>query len=246
MAVTSRASLATYCKRKLGHPVIKINVDDEQVSDRIDEALQKLANEHYNGLEKTYVSHQITASDITNEYISMNDNIISVVDVFPITRRSGIETYFNPEYQMMLSDISQFSSGGLTHIYMSKRHFNLIGNVINSQTSIRYNRYIDKLHLDVDWSKKFEADDYIIIECYRIVDPETYTDLYDDEWLKKYTTALIKEQWGSNLKKFGNVQMPGNIELNGQQIFEEARQEIEKLEEDLELKYTGTPQFFIG
>jgi hypothetical protein len=230
MAVpASKDALKEYCLRNLGKPVIDVNVDDEQIDDRLDEGLQYFAQYHYDGIERVYLKHQFTQTEIdraqTDEtlstvtdtadstvtaaykeqknYIPMPDAVMSVTRILPFTDKAALNL-FDVRYQLRLNDLYDFSS-----------------------TSVK-------------------AGDFIIIECYRKLDPATFTDIFNDIYLKKYCTQLIKRQWGANLIKFGGVQMLGGVTLNGEQIYQQAIDEIQRLEEEMKNAYELPPNYMMG
>ena len=247
MAITSRTQLQDYCFRRLGHPVIEINVDDEQSSDRIDDALQFFGEYHFDGVEKVYLKHTITQTDIDNEYIAMADPVISVIRVLPLPDFNAFQTgFFNEEFQLRLNDLNTFQGSSVINWAMSLQNFSLIEYLFTVQPTILFNRKQNRLFLETNWDDKFEVNDIMIVEAYRILDPTTYTEVYDDMFLKKYTTALIKRQWGENLKKFEGVQLPGGVTLNGKTIYDEAVDEITKIEEEMNLKWELPPDWLIG
>ena len=247
MAITTRQNLIDYCLRRLGSPVTEINVDDDQVSDRIDDAIEFFQEYHFDGVEKVFLKHIITQTDITNEYIAVVDPIISVLRVLPIPNFNSFQSgFFNEEYQLRLNDLDSFSGSSLIHWAMSQTNFSLVEHLFSIQPTMLFNRKQNKMYLETNWADKFDVGTILIIEAYRALDPATYTEVYNDMFLKKYATALIKQQWGSNLKKFTGVTLPGGITLDGQTIFSEALEEITKIEEEMSLKYELPPDGFIG
>ena len=259
--ITSRALLKEYCLRRLGHPVIEINVDEEQCDDRVDDALEFFAEYHFDGVEKVFLKHKITATDITNEYIDMADPdsdvvgqdypdggpVISVRRVLPIANFNAFQTgFFNEEFQLRIQDLNTFSGSSLINWQMSLQNFSMVDHLFTVQATVLFNRKQDKLYLETDWADKFDAGDILIIEAYRLLDPTQYTEVYNDIFLKKYCTALIKRQWGENLKKFEGVQLPGGVTLNGKTIYDEAIDEINKIEEEMNLKWELPPDGFIA
>lgn len=249
---TSRSQLKDYALRKLGFPVIEINVDDDQVDDRIDEALGMYQQYHYDGMEKTYYKHQLTEQDIENKYIQMPESIIGVTRIFPVgtdsvnSTAAGNFNMFDLTYQLRLNELYDFTSADYVYYALAKQHIRTLDLLFLGEQPIRFNRTNDKLYIDVNWKGRTRAGNYIVIECYKILDPEVLSEIWNDKWLKKYSTALIKRQWGENLKKFSGVQLPGGIALNGQQIFNEAIEEIKELEGELRDTYEEPPQFEIG
>ena len=247
MAITTRQNLIDYCLRRLGAPVTEINVDDDQVSDRIDDAIEFFQEYHFDGVEKVFLKHTITQTDIDNEYIDVVDPIISVLRVLPIPNFNSFQSgFFNEEYQLRLNDLDSFTGSSLIHWAMSQVNFSLVEHLFSIQPTLLFNRKQDRVYLETDWANKFEVGTILIIEAYRALDPATYPQVYNDMFLKKYATALIKQQWGSNLKKFTGVTLPGGITLDGQTIFSEATEEINKIEEEMSLKYELPPDGYIG
>ena len=247
MAITTRQGLIDYCLRRLGAPVTEINVDDEQVSDRIDDAIEFFQEYHFDGVEKVFLKYTITQTDIDNEYIAAADPIVSVLRILPVPNFNAFQTgFFNEEFQLRLNDLEHFRSSTMINWAMSQTNFSLVENLFGVQPTLMFNRKQNKIYLETDWSNKFKVGTILIIEAYRILDPATYTEVYNDMFLKKYATALIKQQWGSNLKKFTGVTLPGGISLDGQTIFTEATEEITKIEEEMNMKYELPPDGIIG
>lgn len=235
--ISSRQGLKDYCMRRLGYPVIDINVDEEQVQDRIDDALQKFRDYHFDGTEKVYYKISLTADDITNEYLSLPENLIGVTRIFKISTFPGASNLFNIRYQIMLNDMHNYSSSDMAPYVMAKRHIETIEEIVIGEQPIRFNKNQDRLYIDMDWSIA-TVGLYIIVDGYMSIDPQTYTDVYNDAWIKRYTTQLIKRQWGENLKKFEGMQLPGGVQFNGQKIWEEAEGEILKMDDELINSYS--------
>ena len=266
----TKAALKEHCLRSLGKPVIDINVDDDQVDDRIDDALQYFAQYHYDGVERMYLKHKITqaerdraatntsvtATDTVdnsisaswlegNGFIPVPDSVLSVVKVFDFTDKNTTNM-FDVRYQLRLNDLYDFTSESIIHYEMTMRHLDFLDHILVGEKPLRFNQHQNRLYIDMDWSQDVKVDDFIIIECYRKLDPDSYTDIFNDIYLKRYTTALIKRQWGANLSKFEGVQMLGGVTLNGAKLFEEAQADIEKLEEQIQLAYELPPNYMIG
>ncbi len=241
----NRAQLAEWCLRKLGKPVIEINVDDDQVDDRIDEALLFYNDYHYDATEKVYFSYQISSTDITNRYIILPANIIGATRIFDVGTYYGISNMFSIQYQFALNELYRLSSAELAPYYMAMEHLQFMEQVLQGHVPIRYNRKTNILHLDMDWNKVLPGQ-YLLVEASSVVSPDVYPGVWGDRWLLKYTTALIKRQWGSNITKFIGMQLPGGIQFNGQKIYDDADQEIEKLEEQMMNSLTEPPMMFIG
>jgi hypothetical protein len=233
MAVpTSRAEFKEFCLRKLGKPVIEINVDDDQIDDRIDEALRYYWDYHFDGADKVYYKYQVTQQDKTNRYITMPDNIIGVVNLFEVGQALNTNNLFNIRYQIALNDLYTLTSVSMVPYYMALQHIQFLEQFLVGKQPIRYNRNINKLYIDMDWNIINEGD-YLLVEAYQIVDPDIYTRAWSEWWLQEYATTLIKEQWGNNLKKFGNMQLPGGITFNGQQIYNEAVEQKRDMQRDM-------------
>jgi hypothetical protein len=230
---TTRAEFKEWCLRKLGKPVIEINVDQDQVDDRIDEALSYYWDYHFDGTEKTYYKYQITEQDITNKYITIPENIIGVVNIFDLS--SSLATgsgMFNVQYQFVLNNLYELVNFELLHFWMAMEHIQFMEKMLVGSQPIRYNRHTNKLYIDTNWNR-LEVGTYIIVEAYQIVDPATYTDIWKDRWLQNYATAKIKYQWGSNLTKFSDMQLPGGVRFNGEKILSDAEAEIRKMEDEM-------------
>jgi len=242
---TTREELKKYCLRRLGSPVVEINIDEDQMQDRIDDALSFYQDYHYDGAERTFLKHQITASDITNEYIPIPTTVTSIIDIFPMGNNTTTNNLFNAKYQITLNDIQNWTGYQFANYVMSMERIALMQELLVGKQRLRFNRHMDRMYLDMDWSR-VTAGEYIIIEGYAIVDPSTYSSVYGDIWLRRYTTALFKKQWGENLKKFEGMQLPGGVTFNGQNIWTEADEEIRKLEEEVITNYGGLVTDMIG
>lgn len=234
---TSRDQLKEHCLRRLGKPVVDVNVDDEQVEDRLDEALLYYRDYHFDGSERVLLKHQITEADKTNKYITLDDSYIGVVGVFDVGDSTQTSNLFNVRYQIHLNDLFDFSSTTYVPYVTAMRHVAQLEEIFVGKQPIRFNRHTNKLHIDMSWNE-VTTGNYIIVDCYKVTDPGTYTDVWSDRWLMQYTTSLIKRQWGENLKKFEGLQMPGGLTFNGQKIWEEATEEIRRLEDEMISSYS--------
>ena len=330
---STRETLKQYCLRSLGKPVIEINVDDDQVEDRIDEGIQYFQDYHFDALEKTYIKHRITGStlkissntgaftvgetitggtsdaeavvhaanstiitfkehkdtndiannnvsssfsngetitgatsgstavaatdanlvtfgDVDNHYIPLNDAVISVVNIFDIQDTSGGQTssdLFSFRYQFHLNEMPFLTSGSIANYQMSMQYIQLLNDIFVGKKPIRFQRHTNRLYLDLDWANDdIKIDEYIVAECYRTLDPETYSDVYNDMFLKRYVTALIKRQWGANLIKYDGVQLPGGATLNGRQLFEDAQNELKEIQDEVQLRFELPIDFMVG
>jgi len=273
MAVpTTKATLKSYCLRALGFGVIDINVSDDQADDRLDEALQYFAQYHYDGIEKMYLKHLITSDEVTRarsdasttatdtadnsitatwkegkNFIPIPSAVVSVVQVFPFTDTGAGSNMFDIRYQLRLNDLFDFSSTSVIQYQMTMDNIDLLQHILVGETPIRYSQHQNRLYIDMDWENDVTADvDYLVIECYRKLDPTTYTDIYDDIYLKRYTTALIKKQWGANLSKFNGVTMLGGVTMNGETLYTQALEEQNKLEEEIQLAFELPINYMIG
>ncbi len=246
-SVNSRQGLIDYCLRRLGQPVIEINIDEDQLEERVDDALEYFQEYHFDGVEKVFLKHLITAEDITNEYIPMGNPVISVVRVLPIPSFDSFQGgFFNEEYQLRLNDLNSFSGSSLIQWEMTLQNFSLVEQLFSIAPTMMFNRKQNRVYLEADWSEKFSVNDVLVIEAYRALNPSTFPEVWNDMFLKKYTTALIKRQWGENLKKFQGVVLPGGITLDGKSIYDEAVEEIAKIEEQVSLKYELPADGYVG
>ena len=288
----SRNTLKEYCLRNLGKPVIDINIDDDQVEDRLDEAIQYFSRYHYEGVERMYLKYKVTAADVTrmttdvdsyyatekgtiqdnieleegtsttgetvgdllledgfkvlNEkstgavttwteaenYLVVPDSIVSVINVFPFSDRSNLNM-FDVKYQLRLNDLYDFSSTSIIHYELTMRHLDFLDHILVGEKPYRFNQHQNRLYIDMDWNEAVSADEYMIIECYRRLDPTKYTDIFDDLYLKRYATSLIKRQWGQNLSKFSGTAMLGGVTLNGPELFSAALSDQQRIEEEI-------------
>ena len=245
MAVpASRQQLKDYCLRRLGSPVVDINVDDEQVDDRIDDALEYYQDYHFDGTERIFLKHQLTADEIASDEITVPDAVIGVVNIFDIGNAVQSSNLFNIRYQIHLNDLFDFPSTTYVPSINTMRHLEMLEEIFVGKKPIRFSRHTNKLRVDSLFEQN--SGEFLIIECYRILDPDTFTEVYGDIWLKSYATALIKRQWGENLKKFEGMQLPGGVTFNGQKIWEEATEEINKLEEEMISSYSLPVADFMG
>ena len=312
----SRKQLKEYCLRKLGWPVIDINVDDDQVDDRIDDALSFFNDYHFDGTEKIYMKHKITAEDIQRRWIYCPDAVTFVTGIFPFDDSNSSINMFDLRYQLRLHDLYDFTSVSYVSYEITMQHIRTLNLLFSGTPQFRFNRHQNKIFLDIDWSRDLDVGEYVIVECYRKLVPETATltgtvtatsssntvvgtgttfdqellendiitingeekqiktidsptslelynpvssdvtnvayfkpgisDVWNDRFLKMYTTAKIKQQWGNNLKKFSGIQMPGGVTLNGQQIYDEASEELAKIEEEMQAWNVLPNEMYMG
>ena len=229
---TTREEFKNWVLRKLGAPVIDINVSDEQVEDRIDEAIDFWRDYHYNGSQLVYLKHQITQDDQNNGYIELPPGLLGISGIFnmqsSISTGSGI---FNVQYQFVLNNLEDITGYNITNYYMAMAHLEFLQEMLVGKPMIRYNKHVNRLYLDVDKGVLVPGE-YIIIEAYDVIDPGSYSDVWSDRWLQNYASALIKEQWGSNLTKFTGMQLVGGVSFNGEQILADGREERRLMEEE--------------
>lgn len=247
-SVTNRQTFKDYCLRRLGFPTIDINVDDDQVEDRIDDALQYWQDYHFDALQKLYYIKRLDATDMANRYINLDPsvtvdsqnnhvNIIGVTRVFPISDAISSANMFDLRYQLRLNELYDFTSASYINYTLTMQHLRSLEIMFTGEVPIRFQRHMHRLFIDWNWGASIQEGAVVIAECYATIKPEDYEAVWNDRWLKEYATALIKRNWGSNLKKFAGVQLPGGVTLNGQQIFDEATQEIKDLELEMANSY---------
>jgi len=263
----TRETLKQYALRALGKPVIEINVDDDQLEDRLDEALQYFAQYHYDGIRRTYLKYQYTEADKTrmtgdsdesvtknsvttswkegNNFLVVPESVISVINIFPFSNKSNMNL-FDVRYQLRLNDLYDFSSTSIINYDIVLRHLDFLDHILVGEKPLRFNQHDNRLYVDMDWKNDLAVGEFLVIEAYRKLDPEQFTDVYNDIYLKRYVTALFKKQWGANLSKFDGVAMIGGVTLNGRQIYSEALQDIEKLETEIRSTFELNPAMIMG
>ena len=277
---TTRQELKDYCLRQLGAPVLEINVDDDQVDDLIDDALQLFNERHFDGVERMYLKYKVTQDDIdrgkadpttgvgivtttanstdvsgvgtmsfnwyeNSNFIQVPESVIGVEKIFKFDTSSISGGMFSIKYQLFLNDLYYFNSIELLQYTMVKRYLEDIDFLLTTDKQIRFNQRQDRLYLDIDWASE-EAGTYFVLDCYRLLDPTTFTGVWNDSFLKRYATALIKRQWGQNLIKFRGVKLPGGIEFNGERIYDDGQREIDYIREKMSSEYELPPLDLIG
>lgn len=244
-AITSRQQLKQYALRALGAPVIQINVADEQLEDRIDEAIEFFHLYHYDGIERMYLKYRLKQTDIDNGYIPIPDYVYGVKRVLPFSAvTNSSSNLFSVQYQTIIQHINDLTSVDIVNYDITMRYIALLDQLLNGYPQFEFNRIGGKLYLEVN-KNRLVADKFLLIECYRALDPETNTKLYNDPWLKQYVIALFKRQWAINLKKYQNIQLPGGVTIDGQTLYVEASQEIDELENAL-MNKSAPLSFFVG
>lgn len=243
MAVTSKQGLIDYALRNLGFPLIPINVAEEQIEDRVEEALEYFREYHYDGIEKVYLKHQLTQDNIDTKEIKLNDSLVyGVTRVLKYVGSKNGDAQFSLDYQIRLEDIANLVDADLINYEMTQQHLSLLNYILVGEHPFRFNRILNVIHLDQQTKRNFQVGDYIIVECYRVLDPESVEEVWGNEWLKQFTTALIKRQWATNVKFFGGMQLPGGITIDGDSMYQESISEIQELKDKLES--TSAPLFF--
>lgn len=264
----SKQTLIDFCKRRLGAPVLEINVAAEQLDDAIDYTLEKFRTFNYDGIEKCYLKHKWTAADVTRfkgdeasttetqgsvtsewtqqtNYLVVPEEVLSVSNVWSTTDK-GTGNIFDIRYQIRLNDLYDFTSTQFFHYFIIQQHLANIDFLLEHFKPVRYSHVSDRLYIDLSATEDVIEDEWTIIECYRYLDPATYTRIYNNMWVKDYATALIKKYWGQNLTKFSGVQLPGGVTLNGEKIYDDAVTELERLEEVLRDTYEIPPLDAVG
>ena len=275
---STRQGLIDYCLRRLGAPVLEINVDDDQIDDLVDDAIQYFNERHFDGVERMFLKYEIQQEDIdrgrasgtsgvgivtttadativgtattfsfyeTSNFVQVPDSVVGIERVFKFDTSSISGGMFSIKYQLFLNDLYYFNSVELLQYAMTKSYLEDIDHLLTTDKQIRFNKRQDRMYLDIDW-KAQNAGDFLVIDCYRALDPASFTQVYNDSFVKKYLTSLIKRQWGQNLIKFRGVKLPGGIELNGREIYEDAERELEQLKQTMMLEHELPPLDLIG
>jgi hypothetical protein len=276
---STRQELIDYCLRRLGAPVLEINIDDDQIDDLVDDAIQYFQERHFDGVERMYLKYKITQDDLdrgrakntngigivtttanstipgygttsfnfyeTSNYIQVPDSVVGIEKVFKFDTSSISGGMFSIKYQLFLNDLYYFNSVELLQYAMTKTYLEDIDFLLSTDKQVRFNKRQDRLYLDIDWGSE-SKDNWIVLDCYRALDPTSFSQVYNDSFLKKYLTALIKRQWGQNLIKFNGVKLPGGIELNGRQLYDDAERELDDIKSRMTLEYELPPYDFIG
>ena len=245
--IASREDLKQYCLRRLGAPVIQINVADSQLEDRIDDALQLYQDYHYDAAELYYWQHTITQKDIDQRYFDIDPSIFGITRIFPINDTLTQNNMFDLRYQLRLHELYDFTSTSYTNFSITMQHLQNLQSMFTGDIPVRFQRHTSRLYVDWAWgSVEAAIGNTVVAEGYQSIDPETFESVYNDLWLKKYTTALFKRQFGENISKFAQVQLPGGITLNGREMLSDATAEIQQLESEMQDRYSLPAQFMIG
>jgi len=280
----SRENLVDYCLRKLGAPVLEINVDDDQIDDAVDDGIQMFNERHFDGVERMYLKYQISQDEIdrgtarndsgttntagivtttgtstaisgygtttsnwyeSSNFIQVPDSVVGIEKIFKFDSSSISSGMFSIKYQLFLNDLYYFNSVELMQYAMTKTYLEDIDFLLTPDKQVRFNKRQSRLYLDMDWAAQ-TVDRFLVLDCYRALDPESFTAVYNDVFLKEYVTLLIKRQWGQNMIKFKGVKLPGGIEMNGREIYDDAERALESLRERIKLEYELPPLDFIG
>ena len=276
----SRQQLIDYCLRKLGAPVLEINIDDDQIDDAVDDAIQLFNERHFDGVERMFLKYKITQADLdrgrakgtdgvgivtttatstniagygtttsswyeTSNFLQVPDSVVGIEKIFKFDTSTISGGMFSIKYQLFLNDLYNFNSVELLQYSMVKSYLEDIDFLLTTDKQVRFNKRQDRLYLDIDWGAE-SLDNFLVLDCYRALDPTSFTQVYNDPFLKLYLTALMKRQWGQNLSKFKGVKLPGGIELNGREIFDDAERDIESLRSRMASEYELPPYDFVG
>lgn len=247
--IKTRIDFGKYCLRKLGDPVVMVNVSPEQIDDAIDDALDMFWEYHADGSVQMFFKHEITQADLDAGVIEIPENTLAVIRVLSLgggSGSSGIANFDNLQYYAYFSDlISKIPGGGMSSYVMNLQYLNTISEVFNAEKLFEFNKHQGKLVIQGDTSK-LRVGEHIIYEAVVTNDPEEHPLTWDNWWLKNYATALIKKQWGVNLGKYANVTLPSGVTMNGETIRAEGIAEIADLEDRLRNEFSLPPDFFYG
>ena len=277
---STRQGLIDYCLRKLGAPVLEINVADDQIDDLVDDAIQLFNERHFDGVERMYLKYKLTQEDLdrgqakntdgvgivttsatstsisgygtttnnwyeTSNFLQVPDSVVGIEKIFKFDSSTISGGMFSIKYQLFLNDLYYFNSINLLQYSMTKSYLEDIDHLLTTDKQIRFNKRQDRLYMDIDWGAE-SVGNWLVLDCYRALDPTSFTQVYNDPFLKLYLTSLIKRQWGQNLIKFKGVKLPGGIEMNGREIYDDAEKEIESLRSRMTSEYELPPYDFVG
>lgn len=250
-SITTRQGLVDYCLRRLGDPVLEINVDEDQIEDAVDDAIQLYQEFHSDATYRTYLKYQVTAQDVQNRYIPISPQVLYITKLFPVDSSFINSTnMFSFKYQFALSDfhnLHTFGGTGLDHFVHMKQYLSLIDMTLNGTPQVTFSRRMNRLYIWGDFADgDIKEGDFVIAEVYEIVDPGNFGSIFNDMFLKDYTTSLIKRSWGQNMSKFDGMQLPGGVTINARQMLEDANAELETIRERMRLEQELPPDFFVG
>jgi hypothetical protein len=263
--VTSRTTLKEYCLRRLGAPVIEVNVAESQVDDAVDYTLEKFAQFGYDGVTRMYLKHEVTQEEVDRAlssgssvtaadgtvfkegagYLNLPDSVVGVNGVFDFGDKNAM-SFFDIRYQIRLNDLYDFTSTQFTHYYLIMQQLSQIDFLLVGKKPVRFAQTQSRLYIDMDWRNDIAAGKFLIIDAYKAINPQEFTKVYNNLWVKDYCTALIKRYWGQNMIKYDGVQLPGGVTLNGTKIYDDAVNELEKLDKELRDQYELPPLDMIG
>lgn len=245
----SRAELKEYCLRKLGKPVIDINLANSQIDDAIDDAVDFVSDFHHAFSEEAYIAYEVKAADLTNQYITLDENITSVSDVTNFVNNSDAsDSLFSVKYQLRLNDLYDITSTNMTYYYIARQYIALLDDVLNPNIRFQYNEYTRRLSLNLNWSEELRAGLFLLIKVHRKIDMDTHTShtsLWGQRILRDVATEMMRLRWGDNLSKFGDVQLPGGVTLNGPAIVDQAERRLEAIQTDFQTKYELPTDFIV-
>ena len=244
MTVTTKEELAKFALRALGEPLVEIDITDDQKADLIDEAIEFFRDHYFDGIEKMYLKHQITQQNITDGYITLPDLIFGVTGVWQSSVLQSTNL-FDVQYQLRMNDLRDLTSTSLIYYDQVMKHMSLIDQMLNTTKMFRFNKLTNKLYIDQNWTAKAVVDNYILVECYRALDPAEVPKLLDNRLMKRYVTALFKRQWGQNISKYTGITLPGGITIDGASIYQQGKDEADEVEEFI-IGNGGPLEMFIG
>ena len=279
-AITNRIEFKDYCLRRLGAPVLEINVSHEQIEDAIDDGIQLYQERHFDGVERMYLKYKITQADIdrgtgkntdgvgivtttvnssavsglgtvtsnwyeTSNFIEVPDPVIGIEKIFKFDTSSISGGMFSIKYQLFMNDLYYFNSVNLLQYAMTKSYLEDIDHLLTTDKQVRFNKRQNRLYMDIDWGAE-SVDNWLILDCYRALDPAIFGTMLNDLFLKQWVTASIKKQWGINMSKFKGIKLPGGIEMNGSEIYSEAVNELNDLRGRMASEFEIPPYDFIG
>jgi hypothetical protein len=249
----NRQTFIDHCLRSLGSPVIQINIADEQISDKVDEALRTYQRYHYDAIEHSFFLYKITQKDIDSNYIPITSDVVGIISVMSDSAGNQLTNWMNnlgASMRNMMYDLSFGSGiggcGSIGNYSMMMTKISDLSMMFNAGLAWSYHQHMNRLIINEGISTKFAVDDYLMLEIYRVIDPQKYPDVWGDMWLMEYGAALIGRQWGTNLSKYANVQLPGGLTLDGDKIFDRYDAEVKRLEEELDTRWGLPVDFMVG
>lgn len=243
---TTRNELKEYCLRKLGKPVITINIDDTQADDALDDAIDFVSDYHYAFKEEAYIAYEVTQTDIDNQYIELGEEVTDVLHITNfVNNTEASDSLFSIKYQLRLHDLYDITSTTMQYYYIARQYMALLDDILNPEISYTYNEFTGRLNLNLNWSDEFSAGNYLLIKIYRKIDMDTYTRLWGQRVLRDVATEMMRLRWGDNLSKFGALQLPGGVTLEGPVIVQEARDRLRLLQEEFQTQFSEPTDFLV-